>query len=403
MEYNRRQFLGSLSAAALAGGLARNAEAAPQGVGDPLGVRADFPVVDAGVYLNSPYIAPSPRQVVAAGKAFVEAKGRNPIPLGAMLEETNRVREQFARLIGATTREVGILDATSAGENLVARSFRLGEGDNVVIDDLHYETTYVLYRELAETRGIELRIVRSEDGAATPAEFAELVDDNTRLVSVAWVSHQNGYCHDLKALADLAHAHGAYLYADAIQGIGMLELDVGDTGIDFLTSGTYKWLLGGFGVAPFFVRNELLDVVEPDRMGSLNIARELDDFRYELHTDGRKYLYATPAFGAVYELGAALDYLLRVGVAKIEAHTVGLAHRLHERLQEQGHRLLTPPGNRSAIVVFAHEGDAGAVRAALDRAGIQATVRDGGVRVGAALFNNESEIERFLDLTAGWR
>ncbi len=421
MSYTRRQFLGSASAAgfiARVGAGAANTvstgeqPAAPNGrptrsqsTDDPIGVRRDFPVVEEGVYLNSPYITPSPRPVIDAGHAFWQAKARNPISLGDMLAETTRVRQQFARLIGATAAEIGILDATSAGENLVARSLELNRGDNVVVDDLHYETTYALYRGLAEARGVELRIVRANDGAATPADFAELVDDATRLVSVAWVSHQNGYAHDLRGLAELAHAHGAYLYADAIQGVGMLPLDVGRTGIDFFTAGTYKWLLGGYGVAPFFVRSELLDTIEPDRAGSLNIARELPDFHFELHDDARKYIYATPAFGAIYQLGAALDYLLDVGVANIERHTVALARRLHDGLAAQGHRLLTPPGNGSAIVVFEHDHDPDAVRRALDEAAVQVTVREQGaqIRVGAALFNNQREIDQLLEITGAWR
>ncbi len=421
MSYTRRQFLGSASAAGLMAPLGVSAGNAVsiegkraasngranrvQAADDPLGVRRDFPITEEHIYLNSPYITPSPRQVIDAGDAFWQAKARNPISLGGMLAETTRVREQFARLIGATGAEVGILDATSAGENLVARSLDLGSGDNVVVDDLHYETTYSLYRGLAEARGVELRIVRSDDGAATPEEFAELVDDATRLVSVAWVSHRNGYAHDLRGLADLAHAHGAYLYADAIQGMGMLPLDVGETGVDFLTSGTYKWLLGGYGVAPFFVRSELLDTIEPDRAGSLNIARELPDFHFELHDDARKYLYATPAFGAVYQLGAALDYLLDVGVANIERHTVALARRLHNGLTAQGHRLLTPPGNGSAIVVFEHDDDPDTVRRSLEEEAVRVTLREGGVqiRVGVALFNNEREIDQLLEITAGWR
>jgi len=368
---------------------------------DPLGVRPDFPVVETGIYLNSPYITPSPQQVVDAGHVFWQAKARNPIMLGAMLGEATRVRQQYAQLIGATEAEVGILDATSAGENLVARSLDLGSGDNVVVDDLHYETTYALYRGLAAARGVELRIVRSNDGAATVDEFAELVDDNTRLVSVSWVSHQNGYAHDLRGLAELAHAHGAYLYADAIQGVGMLPLDVRDTGIDFFTAGTYKWLLGGYGVAPFFVRAELIDTIEPDRAGSLSISRELPDFHFELYDDARKYLYATPAFGAVYQLGAALDYLLDVGVANIERHTVALAQRLHTELSAQGHRMLTPVGNGSAIVVFEHDRDPEALGKALEDAAIQVSRRDGGVqiRVGAALFNNQDDIDRLLEIT----
>jgi len=366
MPYTRRQFLESASAAGFIAPLGISAGRGDsnisargvQAADDPLGVRADFPVVEQGIYLNSPYITPSPRQVVDAGHRFWQAKSHSPISLGDMLAETTSVRQKFARLIGATEPEIGILDATSAGENLVARSLGLGRGDNVVIDDLHYETTYALYRGLAETAGVELRIVRSGDGAATAEEFAELVDDATRLVSVSWVSHRNGYAHDLRALADLAHAHGAYLYADAIQGIGMLPLDVRETGIDFLTAGTYKWMLGGYGVAPFFVRAELLDTIEPDRAGSLNIANELPDFHFELHQDARKYIYATPAFGAMYQLGAALDYLLDVGIANIEQHTVALAGRLREE-------------------------------------GVQ-------IRVGAALFNNGEEIDRFLEIAGGW-
>ncbi len=418
MDATRRQFLQSVSAAAVASSVAGKAAASVDPAGrpsrvvragrqdatDPLGVRADFPVVEKGIYLDSPYIAPSPRQAVEAGKAFLDAKAHDPVPLGAMLEETARARRRFADLIGAKESEIGILDATSAGENVVATSLDLSAGDNVVINDLHYETTYVLYRHLEKARGLELRILENEDGAATPDEFAELIDDNTRLVSVSWVSHQNGYRHDLKALADLAHAHGAYLYADAIQGIGMLALDVEEVGIDFLTSGTYKWLLGGFGVAPFYVRESLLDLVKPDRLGAFSVARNLGDFRFELHEDANKYMYATPAFGAIFQLCAGLDYLLDVGVRNIERHTVGLAARLHEGLTEQGFEVLTPPDNESAIVTFEHARDHGMVARAFEDAGIQATVREesGQVRVGPALFNNAAEIDGFLDLTATW-
>lgn len=249
-----------------------------------------------------------------------------------------------------------------------------------------------------------LSLSGDDAGAASVEEFAELVDDATRVVSVSWVSHRNGYAHDLRGLAELAHAHGAYLYADAIQGIGMLPLNVRETGIDFLTAGTYKWMLGGYGVAPFFVRAELLGTIEPDRAGSLNIANELPDFHFELHDDARKYIYATPAFGAIYQLGAALDYLLDVGIDNIERHTLALAGRLHNGLTRQGHRLLTPAKNGSAIVVFEHNHDPAVVLRSLQKAAIQITLREEGrqVRVGAALFNNDEEIDRFLAITDGW-
>jgi selenocysteine lyase/cysteine desulfurase len=402
MPYTRRQFLESVSAAAALSGIARTAVA--QIDDDPLGVRQDFPVVNETTYLDSAYITPSPRQAVRAVQDFAEAKVRSPVSLGDMMEEANEVRRKFAQLVGASEPEIGLLFATSEGENIVARALDLQPGDNVVIDDLHYETTFVLYRHLVKTRGIDLRIVRSREGVAPAEEFAKLVDDRTRLVSVAWVSHQNGYHHDLRALADVAHSRGAYLYTDAIQGVGMLALDVNAVGVDFLTSGTYKWLLGGFGVAPFYVREDLLDTITLDRMGSLHIAKELDDHNYELFTDARKYGYATLAFGAVFQLRAALDYLLQVGVGNVERHTVTLAQRLREGLVEQGYPVWTPAGNRSAIVTFDHGRDAERVRGTLEEANIKVSLKQAGaqIRAGVALFNNTQDIERLLEVTGQW-
>ncbi len=402
MKTTRREFIGSVSAAAV---IAQPGTASPAAAAeDPLGVRGDFPVVEESVYLNCAYIAPSPLPVVDAVRAFLEQKTRIPLSLGAMVEETGVVRRKLARLVGAGEHEIALLFTTTEGENILARALDLGPGDNVVIDDLHFQSTYVLYQQLAETRGVEIRVVPSRGGAIAVEAFAEHIDERTRVVSVTWVSNQNGYCHDLKALADLVHARGTYLYADAVQGLGMLDLDVKEAGIDFFTAGTYKWLLAGHGVAPFYVREELLDLVPPDRFGHLHVAESLGDYRFRLHDDARKYEYASLTFESIYGLGAALDYLLRIGVKNIERHTVGLAHRLHEGLTAQGHAVWTPPGNRSSIVTFEHGQDVEMVQRAVDEAGITLSYRDEGTKIRAspALFNNAAEIDALLDVTGAW-
>ena len=271
----RRAFLQTLGAAAATHPAVAAAQAA-----DPLGVRAQFPVAARRLYLNAAYIAPVPLAVAAAGRAFVDAKAEQPIGLGEMQKAADGVRGAYARLIGATADEVAFLYATSEGENIVARGLGLAAGDNVVVDELHYNTSFLLYRELERTTGIGLRIVAARDGAVHVEDVARVVDRRTRLVSVAWVSHQNGFRHDLRPLADLAHAHGAYLYVDAVQAVGMFPIDVAQADVDFMTSGTYKWLLGSFGVAPFYIRRSLLDRIPLDRVGALHIERELGDHRY---------------------------------------------------------------------------------------------------------------------------
>ena len=410
MTLSRREFISGVSAAAALSGVSPTSLSGVRPVvgiaskDDPLGVRSDFPVVEQSVYLDSAYITPSPLQAVEAAQAFAEAKARDPVSLGGMLQETNLMRQRFATLVGASEMEIGVLFATSDGENIVSRALDLKQGDNVVIDDLHYDTTYLLYQQLAEQRGLEVRIVNSEAGGAPVDAFAEHVDRQTRLISVAWVSHQNGFRHDLAGLADLAHSNGAYLYADAIQGIGALDIDVRSTGIDFFTAGTYKWLLGGYGVAPFYVREELLERIETDRFGSLNIAEELGQHRFRVYDDARKYGYATMGFGSVFQLGAAIDYLLRVGVPNIEAHTVGLAQQLNTGLVGQGHDVWTPKDNRSPIVTFRHHRDIALVRSTLEEAGIRISFKAEGdeLRAGIALFNNSDDIDKLLDVTGNW-
>ena len=410
MTLSRREFISGVSAAAALSGVSPTSLSGVRPVvgiaskDDPLGVRSDFPVVEQSVYLDSAYITPSPLQAVEAAQAFAEAKARDPVSLGGMLQEANLMRQRFATLVGASEMEIGVLFATSDGENIVSRALDLKQGDNVVIDDLHYDTTYLLYQQLAEQRGLEVRIVNSEAGGAPVDAFAEHVDRQTQLISVAWVSHQNGFRHDLAGLADLAHSNGAYLYADAIQGIGALDIDVRSTGIDFFTAGTYKWLLGGYGVAPFYVREELLERIGTDRFGSLNIAEELGQHRFRVYDDARKYGYATMGFGSVFQLRAAIDYLLRVGVSNIEAHTVGLAQQLNTGLVGQGHDVWTPKDNRSPIVTFRHHRDIALVRSTLEEAGIRISFKAEGeeLRAGIALFNNSDDIDKLLDVTGNW-
>jgi selenocysteine lyase/cysteine desulfurase len=259
-------------------------------------------------------------------------------------------------------------------------------------------TTFVLYKHLERTAGVELRIARSEDGAVPAAAFEPLVNDRTRLLSVAWVSHQNGYRHDMRRLAELAHSNDAYLYTDAIQAVGMFPMDVHHEGIDFLTCGTYKWLLAGYGVAPFYIRRELLDLVPPDRMGHLHVEKELGNHEYQIYRSAKKYEYATLAFGPVYQLGAALGYLAEVGVDRIERHTVDLAQTLRKGLVDRGFHPLTPKDNRSAIVTFRNEAARATVAKLLESERIRVSFREKGaqIRVGMALYNNRAEVDHFL-------
>ena len=150
------------------------------------------------------------------------------------------------------------------------------------------------------------------------------------------------------------------------------------------------------------MRESILDRVPPDRRGFLQVKRELPNYQYEFHTGARKLEYATPAFAAFYELGAGLEYLERIGIDRIHAHGVALAQRVRQGLVELGLRPVTPEGNQTAIVAFENPIDSEVATQLFDEANIQLTFREGGrqIRVGAALFNTESDVDIFLETAA---
>ena len=417
---DRRNFIRTTAAAGLAalpaGGLAariaEGSESAPDtasagaasaraSLDDPLGVRASFPVTEELAYLNTASVGPIPIPVRDALYAYADGKmrrrggGSGPSP-------RQRAVAGFAGLFGADEDEVALLYSTTDAENIVASALDWREGDNIVVDELHFVSTYVLHRQLEQRMGVELRVVPSRDGAVTTEDFEHRTDGRTRLISVAWVSNRNGFRHDLPALADLAHAHGGYLYADAVQALGTFPVNLHEEGVDFAGANGYKWLHADFGCAPFFVRREHLEWMAPDRYGHRQVAETLPGHRYRLRTSAAKFEYGSLANGPMAAMGAALDFLADVGLDRIAGHTHALAGELRAGAEALGMRSFTPPRNSSPIVSFYHGLDHEPLAKALADEGVAITFQEEGrlLRAAVAMFNNREDVDRLLGVLA---
>ncbi len=369
---------------------------------DPLGVRASFPVTEELAYLNTASVGPLPVPVRDALRVYADEKAlyRNP---GSRTSAQESARTRFARMFGADEDEIALLYATSDAENIVASALDWRRGDSVVVDELHFVTTFVLYRELERREGVELRIVPSRDGAVSVDDFAARTDPRTRLISVAWVSNRNGFRHDLTDLADLAHSRGAYLYADAIQAFGTFPTNLHAEDVDFACGNGYKWLFADFGCAPFYVRREHLEWLTPDRHGHSQVEEALPGHRYRLAANAGKFEYANAAYGPVTALDAALGFVEKVGLDRIASHTHALADELRRNAGELGMTLFTPSRNPSPIVSFYHGLDPELLSKALADEGVSVTFQEEGqlLRAAVAMFNNRSDVDRLLGVLAG--
>jgi selenocysteine lyase/cysteine desulfurase len=202
----------------------------------PEQARAFFPIVSTRAYLFSGGLSPAATSVRAAHDRWSEAWMHDPAaPYADYQGEWEFARERFATLIGADPDEVAIVDHTSRGSNLIVQMLPPVAAGNVVVDDYTYPSSIYPWL-LSPKANVELRQVRAEENVVRVDDIARVVDNDTIAISVSHVSPRSGFRHDLVALADLAHAHGAFLIVDAAQSAGALDLDVGKQGVDFLTT-----------------------------------------------------------------------------------------------------------------------------------------------------------------------
>ena len=403
MTLNRREFLISTAAAAMARSAQASRDERPLDGGIfPASVRADFPIASAQTYLNSAAIHPLSVPASRAFERYVEfrlhgaGEGRRDFDNDQQID----LKRRFAQLIGAKgPDEIAFVQNTSDGENIVVMGMDLAKkGGNVVLDELHFETSLYMYKSL-EAKGLQLRVVKHRNWSIDIEDMARAIDRNTRLVSMALVSNVNGYLHDARAIADLAHARGAYLYADMVQAAGAVPIDVRAMGIDFGTAATYKWLMGERGFGFLYVREDLQGTVVPTtRYGHRQIANfDRVGVTWEPLPGAAKYETGTFPNSLALVAAESLRYIEKLGLNNIRAHARMLTNRLQTELPAKGYRSVTPKANETPIVAF-ELNDAAAAAKKLKEANIAATIiaSEKRLRLSVSVFNNQQDIDRVI-------
>jgi selenocysteine lyase/cysteine desulfurase len=372
----------------------------------PAMIRADFPGASVETYLNSAALHPLGTFAVNAIEQTMAFRLRGAGPGRADFggERQTDLKTRFGKMINAKPGEIAFISSTSDGENIVTLGLDLPrKKGNVVLDELHFTSSLYLFKEL-EKQGVELRIVKHRNWAIDVADIERAIDKNTRLVSMAAVSNVNGFMHDVKAVSEIAHARGAYVFADIIQAVGAVPLDMRALGIDFASTGTYKWLMGERGFGFLYVREEHQGTVLPTtRYGH----RQVANFN-------RAQLTWEPLPGAaMYESGgipvllaaavsAGIDYVNGIGIDRIRAHAKQLTDRLQQELPAVGYKSLTPATTPTPIVAFELK-DRAATAKALQAAKVAATIvgNENRLRLSVSVFNNHDDVDRVVAALSG--
>ena len=382
--------------------------------------RVDFPrkedfAIPAGLtYINGAYTHPMPMVAAEAMRKYADARSsfQTDDATGGTLAAG--VKAAFASLINAKPSEIAFVPNTSTGENLVVNGLEIAEqakrGINVVTDALHFDGSILNLQVLQRERGLDLRIVMLRDNGSRVdlRDMEKVIDRKTRLVEVSLVAMYNGFQHDLKAVCDLAHANGAYVYADIIQAAGASPIDVKATGVDFAACGSFKWLMGDFGLGFLYAKEDLLDRVIHRSVRGYHSAPDIEThflpydppaptpFTWELGRDASAFFETgSNAWGPMNALGQSLPYITKLGVANIEAWRQPMLARLRAEMPRLGFEPVTPPGTRSALITFTFRNRAPVVEK-LRKANIDARVGPNFIRLSPSVYNDMVDVERVL-------
>ena len=392
---------------------------------DALTLRRDFPILEEKVHgkpliwLDNAATTQKPNAVLDRLSDFYRHENSNIHRAAHALaarstDAYEAAREKVRRFLNASSsNEIVFTRGTTEAINLVAQAWgrrNIGKDDEIVITWLEHHANIVPWQQLAAEKGAKLRIAPIDDrGEVILEEYEKLLNPRTRIVSIAQVSNALGTVNPVAEMVAMAHRHGAVTLVDGAQSVSHMRVDMLDLETDFFVFSGHK-VFGPTGIGVLYGRYDVLEDMPPWQGGG-NMIADVTFERTVYQPAPARFEAGTGNIADAVGLGAALDYVMRIGMDLISRHE-------HELLVYATEGLLTVPGLRligtarekAGVLSFVLDGFRSEdVGAALDRDGI--AVRSGhhcaqpalrrfgvesSVRPSLALYNLRSDIDALV-------
>ena len=309
-------------------------------------IRADFPILRRKiggkplVYLDNAATSQKPKAVIDAIDRYYHEYNANVHRGVHRLSEEATVafeqsREEFARFIGAkAAKEIIFVRNATEALNLVALSWaraNLKSGDRILLTEMEHHSNIVPWQMLAKEKGLRIDYVEiRDDGILNWENFEQLIKESPKVLSLAHVSNALGTINPVRQMAREAHKVGATVIVDAAQSVPHMPVDVADLECDFLAASGHK-MLAPTGIGMLYGRQDLLDHMEP-LMGGGEMIKEVHLQHARWNDLPWKFEAGTPNIEGVIGLGAAVDYLTKLGMQNVREHEKDITRYAIERL-----------------------------------------------------------------------
>jgi len=361
----------------------------------------EFPLTDELIYLNHAAVSPWPKRTSEAVIQFAEQNTvyGSHFYLDWLKKET-KLRSQLQALLNAPSADdIALVKNTSEALSFVAYGLPWQAGDNIVSSNEEFPSNRLPWQSLAN-QGVEFRQADLHSANTPEDALFELVDGNTRLLTISSIQFASGLRMDLVRIGEFCQRRGILFCIDAIQSLGAVQFDVQAYQADFVMADGHKWMFGPEGLGVFYTTPSARDKLKLTQYGwhMMKDTHNYENKPWEIHPTARRFECGSPNMLGIHAFSASLSLLLETGMDKVEAEVIERSDYLKNAIENNAKTILLSSRHhqlKSGIVMFKHLSVANEVLYRhLQKNGVVCALRGGGIRFSPHFYNTFEEIDR---------
>lgn len=301
-------------------------------------VRADIPFLDEVIYLDAASTTPTPQPVVDALCEYYyhvnSNTGRGAYRTAVKAtSEVEKTRIKLSKLINCDPEEIIFTKNTTEAINLVANGLNFEKGESVIVPNIEHHSNLVPWLNL-KNHGVKTKIVNSSQyGVVESEDIQNAIDKTTKLITITHVSNSIGSIQPIDEIGMIAKENDVLYMVDAAQSVGHMSIDVQKINADFIAFPGHKGLLGPVGTGFLYCSKEVADTLNPINLGGGTVSDVTED-GFVLAEIPSRFEGGTQNISGIIGLGAAVDYINRIGLDKIEKHGKQLTENMFNGIGE---------------------------------------------------------------------
>lgn len=353
------------------------------------------------IYFNHASCGPMSRPVKNVLENLIKEKSKDEINNYAKLVTVaSETKQMIGEMINCSPDRIAFVDNTTNGINILAQGVKLKKGDRILLNNAEFPANVYPFLNLMK-KGIEVDFIPSKNGIVTAEDVLNSIKPETRLIAISFVQFLSGYKVDLEIIGNCCRQKNIIFSVDGIQGLGAVTLDVEKFGIDFLSCGSQKWLLGLEGLAFIYINKSLQEKISVSNAGWLGVkdAWNLLDYNLNFRNSASRFQSGTINTFGVYALHSSLNLLKKYGFREIEDAVIFNSEYFINCLIDIGIEPILSNINKkylSGIVSFKSQ-DGEKIFNYLSEKNIICSFRENHIRFSPHFYNTKQEIDIVVD------